>query len=162
MNEDDTFATVAALLRIASDPKACAKRFAELKAERDELSAVVEQNVKVLEEAKQENIAAAASRQAAENIMLDAERWNKQLDVKEKALAEREGNLIASKAAHDMAVSNLKYREAKVGERETTADHREHDLVSRERMAESKFKQAQELLASYDQAKHEAALKLAG
>ena len=153
MNDVTEF--VAAVVAIAKDPKAFEKRLGDvaeaaeklaearrLRKEADEIRGRGQADLEAAEYARgqAERSANIAGAQSTAN----ANRGN-ELDAREKAIAARE-------QAQKDSEANVK----------RNIDAREHDLAAREKIAAKKLNDAQKLMASYDEAKHQAALKLAG
>lgn len=150
------------MVALVVDASACAKRIAEIKAAQGKMQDEVDKNIKVLADVTAQRGLAEKKLVDAQNLNADTERWASQLKAKEVQLNEQLG--IASDRAREaiQADSNAKYRETVCGERENTLNSREAELVKREAAAVAKVAHAEKLLKDYDQAKHAAALKLAG
>jgi hypothetical protein len=145
---------IAAIAAIAKDPKAwekrlgdaddIAKQLAETRKERKAADEAAKQAATDLETARYERGQADhASRSTAQQATANAQR-ERELDAREKALTERENT-------QQREAANLK----------VNYDSREADLEAREAIVTKKLNDAQKLLASYDEAKHQAAMKLA-
>jgi chromosome segregation ATPase len=152
---------ISAIVEIARDPKAWDARVAELRKQGEAAA-------KAMEEVAAREQAVVGHRRAAEAALAeirrkaaDAEYLHKQVADKEKALAEREALLRVREAA--VTDQDHRAREAinKASEAHNNLDQREKALAEREKAAAAKLEQAKTLLASYDEAKHRAALKLA-
>jgi len=163
MDEDfEGLAVALKWLAVLADPAGVQHRVKDLtaaiKAYQDKID---ENNKSVFALAtKQKQIDAASA--AAEALEADVKRWSDQLQKQEADLKSKLGDLADREKSVSAAESNVKVREAKVGERETTMDHREAALAEREAAVVEKLAAAKALMQSYDKAKHEAALKLAG
>ena len=151
MNVEDL---MTAFVAIAKDPKAWEKRIeqakeaagdlAEMRRLKDETKAAADQAAKDVETAHYERDQADrsernAAAQAASN------------DARARELAAIEADLATRRTAFDTEAQNWKLN----------ADQREAALETREREAIKKLDEAQKLMADYDEAKHQAALKLA-
>jgi len=146
---------VAAIVAIAKDPNVfeksigdaaqAAEKLAEarkLRREADDIRKRGEEDLgkAAYERGQAERAAGIAGAQSTANANRASE-----LDARERDLKAREGTQALSEA-------NLK----------RNLEQREKDLEMRERVAQQKLNEASKLMASYDAAKHQAALKLAG
>ena len=150
----DVSELITALVAIAKDPGAWEKRIEDankaagnlrearkLKADTDEARQAAEKDLETAryERGQAERAQRDTAQQAAANNARAGE-----LDAREKAIAARE-------AAHEREAANWK----------TNVNDREKDLETREAFAAKKLNDANKLMASYDEAKHKAALQLA-
>jgi chromosome segregation ATPase len=149
------------LLMVLADPKAALDRLAELRSEYEELKESSANNEKLLRTIGTQIDEVARRDTEAERVMADAERWNLQLEAKEKELKQKAGDLADFERAVNAEKDNLRHRLSKMDERESTLSHREDALRTRAEQVEAKLAEVKALLASYDEAKHQAALKLA-
>ena len=146
---------VAAVVAIAKDPKAFEKRLGDVAEAAEKLA----EARKLRKEADEIRGRGQADLEAAEYARGQAERTANIAGAQSTANANRANEL-------DVREKNLAAREQ--GQRDSEAnikrniDAREHDLMAREKIAAKKLNDAQKLMASYDEAKHQAALKLAG
>jgi DNA repair exonuclease SbcCD ATPase subunit len=143
-----------ALVAIAKDPKAWDKRVVDMRAAAGDLN-----EARAL---KKDTEAAAA--QAAKDVETahyerdQIERTRRELtgqavsnSQREKELDKRESELNAAKSEYEQTKNNWTIN----------VNAREADLATREAAVAKKLKDAETLLAKYDEAKHQAALKLA-
>jgi hypothetical protein len=145
---------IAALAAIAKDPDAWTKRLGDVRAAGDKLAEArmaQRQAEKAAEQASADRSTAAYDRGQADKAMRDGaqqatvnEKRHQELNVRDKELNEREARLT-----QELAIRNAQI------------EHNEAELERREKAAEAKLKEAQALMANYDKAKHDAALKLA-
>jgi hypothetical protein len=153
MNDVTEF--VAAVVAIAKDPKAFEKRLGDvaeaaeklaearrLRKEADEIRGRGQADLEAAEYARGQ--ADRAANIAGQQSTANANR-EKELDARERNLKAREGTQALNEANSKRSL-----------------DQREKDLETRERLAAAKLNEASKLMASYDEAKHQAALKLAG
>ena len=145
---------IAAIVAIAKDPKAwekrlgdaddIAKQLAEARKEKKAADEAGKQAAADLETARYERGQAEhASRTAAAQATVNANQ--------ERELKGIEANLTRRRNDFELEMANLK----------ANYEQREAELTAREKTADDKLKQALNLMASYDEAKHKAALKLA-
>lgn len=162
MSDSDRWDEMANMVALVVNAPACAKRLDELRAAQkklDEQTAQIKKSVKEVEDAQK--LVDEKSARAA-GFMKDAELWQSALDKTKKALDIREGEIVRRESEAVRTLSDVKFREDKLGERENTLAHREAGMQVMHKAAADKLAAAEKLMASYDQAKHEAALKLAG
>jgi hypothetical protein len=150
----DAIDLITAIVAIAKDPKAWEKRIADMNEAAGNLA-----------QARQLKTATDQARQAAEKD-LETARY-------ERDQAERtRRDVAAQSSANANRVTELDKRERSIEAREQTAqreaqnlkvnlDSREADLTTREAIVAKKLNDANKLMAAYDEAKHQAALKLA-
>lgn len=150
-----------ALIALITDAQLCAQRAKELQDERAKVSKLIAQNEDLVKQANEALDSAKSKVNEATNTLSDAKRWSGQLEAQEKALKARLGQAADRERDAVLAISNVKYREDKIGERENTMNHREAALAEREKAVAKSTADAEALLKSYDEAKHKAALKLA-
>lgn len=150
-----------ALIALITDAQLCAQRAKELKAQQTEVNRLITENQLLVKQATEAQEAAEEKINQANSILADAKRWSGQLEAQEKALKARLGQAADREREAVTAMSNIKYREDKIGERENTMDHRETALVEREKAAAKAVADAETKLKRYDEAKYQAALKLA-
>jgi hypothetical protein len=145
---------IAAIVAIAKDPKAwekrlgdaddIAKQLAEVRKTKKEADEAAKQAATDLETARYERGQAEhATRTAAAQSTANA--------VRERDLRGHEAELTARRNAFEQEAANWK----------ANVESRETDLQMRERLAAGKLNEAAKLMASYDEARHQAALKLA-
>jgi chaperonin cofactor prefoldin len=161
MPPPNAFDDVMALVRLVTDVEAFKTRIAKLHDTMDEVDAKINEHAELVKETEAKLAEVNKIHAHGEGLVKDAERWSGQLNAMKKALDEREGVIVDRERATRKLESDVKFREAQLGERENTLDHRESVLDQRAADAAKKLADAEALLASYDQAKHEAALKLA-
>ena len=145
---------IAAIVAIAKDPKAwekrlgdaddIAKQLGELRKEKKAADEAAKQAATDLETARYERGQAEhASRTAAAQATANANH--------ERELKGVEANLTRRRNDFELEMANLK----------ANYEQREAALTARERDAAAKLNEASKLMASYDEAKHQAAMKLA-
>lgn len=149
------------LIALILNADACSERLDELRTERAATQEMRDEYQATLETVAKERDEIEQIKGQAEELKQSAERWSAQLKAKELELNEALGVLHDREQAIIAAVSDLKDREMKAGERETTLEHREILLADREKHVLSHEERAEALLASYDAAKHQAMLALA-
>jgi hypothetical protein len=145
---------IAAIVAIAKDPKAWEKRLGDA----DDIAKQVADIRKTKTEADAAAKAAAADletaryeRGQAEHATRTAAAQSAANDVRARDLKGHEAELARARNTFQQEAANWK----------SNYEQREAALTSRERAAEEKLTQALNLMASYDEAKHQAALKLA-
>ena len=151
---NDVVEFVAAVVAIAKDPKAFEKRLGDaaeaaeklaearkLRKEADDIRKQGEADLAAAEElrGRAEHVNRTAAQQSTANANFDRD-----LKVREQAVSDAEAKLHDEHAARNAAIERL-----------------EVELAEREKTAEKKLAEAQSLMAAYDEAKHQAALKLA-
>ena len=146
---------VAAIVAIAKDPKTFEKSLGDAAAAQEKLA-----------EARKLRKEADDIRKAGE---ADLEKATYERGQGERAAREAGSQSTANAArAHELDARerNVKAREDVQQQNEANLkrnlEQREKDLEMRERVAQQKLNEASKLMASYDAAKHQAALKLAG
>jgi hypothetical protein len=151
----DVTELIAALVAIAKDPKAWEKRIDDM----NEAAGNLREARKLKSETEEAQKAAAADLETARYERGQAERATRDATAqatvnaqRERALHAQEEDLNRRKNAFEADAQNSK----------ANLEGREKDLDTRERLAAKKLNDAQKLLAAYDEAKHQAALKLAG
>jgi hypothetical protein len=145
---------IAAIAAIAKDPEGWVKRLGDVKAAGDKLAearAVKKDADKTAEQASAERSSAAYDRGQAERAMRNSADQATANERRSQELDRRERQLEANERAALQAANNLKANQ----------DSREADLTAREAIAAKKLRDAQALMANYDEAKHRAAEKLA-
>jgi hypothetical protein len=145
---------ITAFVAVAKDPKAWDKRVEEM----NEAAGNLREARKLKAEIEAAQKAAAADLETARNERGQADRAYRDTAAQSNAnavraaeLDKRERALVANEQAAKAAADNLKANQ----------DAREADLSAREKLAAKKLNDASKLMASYDEAKHKAALKLA-
>jgi hypothetical protein len=145
---------ITAFVAVAKDPKAWEKRIDDMNEAAGKLSearklkkdsddaakaAATDLETARYERGQAELNSRNAAQQAASNLAREKElkAWQTELTAREQVCAQREQQLKAE------------------------YDHREGDLRAREQLAAKKLDDATKLMASYDEAKHQAAMKLA-
>lgn len=151
---NDVTELIAALIAIAKDPKAWEKRIADM----NEAAGDLREARQLKAETEAARKAAAADLETARNergqgdrAYRDAAQQSNANAARAAELDKRERQLAAQEQAALQAAQNLKLNQ----------DAREADLEAREKVAAKKLNDASKLMASYDEAKHKAALKLA-
>ena len=145
---------IAAIVAIAKDPKGwekrlgdaddIAKQLAEIRKTKKEAEDAAKQAATDLETARYERGQAEhATRTAAAQATANV--------AHERELKAMEANLIRRRNDFEQEAANWK----------ANYEQREAELVARERAATDKLNQTLDLMANYDEAKHQAALKLA-
>jgi len=145
---------IAAIVAIAKDPKAWEKRLGDA----DDIAKQLAEVRKTKKEADEAAKAAAADLETARYERGQAEHATR--------------TAAAQSAANDVRARDLKGHEAELARARNTFqqeaanwkanyEQREAELAEREKVAADKLAQALNLMASYDEAKHQAALKLA-
>ena len=145
---------ISALVAIAKDPKAWEKRIDDMKEAAGNLNAARQLKKETDEAAGQ----AAKDLETARYERGQAERATRDIGaqtannaVRERDLRGLETELTRRRQAFELEAANWK----------ANVDAREADLVAREAIATKKLNDANKLMAAYDEAKHQAALKLA-
>jgi hypothetical protein len=145
---------IAAIVAIAKDPKAwekrlgdaedIAKQLAEARKTKKEADEAATQAAKDLETARYE-------RDQAERTTRVAAAQSTANQQRERDLRGAEAEIARRRQAFDAEAANWK----------ANVESREADLTAREAIATKKLNDANKLMAAYDEAKHQAALKLA-
>jgi hypothetical protein len=143
-----------ALVAIVKDPKAWDKRVAAMREAAGDLA-----EAKQLKKDTDNQAAQAAKdvetahyeRGQAERALRDAAAQAAANDARARELANGEAGLKSKQG--DFATEQANWK--------TNVENREYELTVREAAAAEKLKKAEELMAGYDEAKHQAALKLA-
>jgi hypothetical protein len=145
---------IAAIAAIAKDPKAwekrlgdaddIAKQLAEMRKIKKEVDDAAKQAATDLETARYE-------RGQAERATRDAAAQSSNNQIRARDLKGHEVELVRARQAFEAEAANWK----------TNVEQREAALEAREREVAKKLNDAQKLMADYDAAKHQAALKLA-
>jgi hypothetical protein len=145
---------IAAVVAIAKDPKAWEKRLGDA----EDIAKQVAEIRKTKKEADEAAKAAAADLETARYERGQAERASRDMDarnaanqVRERDLRGEEKQLTTQKQTFALEQANAR----------ANLDAREADLQAREAIAAKKLNDANKLMAAYDEAKHQAALKLA-
>jgi hypothetical protein len=162
VSDSDRWDEMANMVALVVDAKACAKRLDDMRLAQKKLDEQEAQVRKSLKDAMDAVKLVDEKTARAADVMKDAELWQGALDKTKKALDIREGEIVRRENEATRILSDVKFREDKLGERENTLAHREAGMQAVHKSAEEKLSAAEKLMASYDQAKHEAALKLAG
>jgi len=145
---------ITALVAIAKDPKAWERRIDDMKeaagnlAEARKLKKDTDQ---AREDAAKDLETARYERGQAERATRDMGAQTAANAVRERDLRGAEAELTRRRQAFEQEAANWK----------ANVDAREADLVAREAIAAKKLNDANKLMAAYDEAKHQAALKLA-
>jgi hypothetical protein len=145
---------IAAIVAIAKDPKAWEKRLGDA----DDIARGLAELRKIKKEADEAAKSAAADletaryeRGQAEHATRTAAAQSTANQQRERDLRGLESQLTAQKNTFNQEQANWK----------ANVDSRENDLQVREAVAAKKLNDANKLMAAYDEAKHQAALKLA-
>jgi hypothetical protein len=145
---------IAAIVAIAKDPKAWEKRLGDADAIAKELA----EARKTKKEAEDAAKAAAADLETARYERGQAEHATRTAAAQSTANAQRERELRGAETALKTQRNTF---EQEAANWKANYEQREAELAARERTAEDKLNQVLNLMASYDEAKHQAALKLA-
>jgi hypothetical protein len=145
---------IAAIVAIAKDPKAwekrlgdaddIAKQLAELRKTKKEADETAKQAATDLETARYE-------RGQAERATRDAGAASSANQQRERELRGHEAELQRARTVFEQDAANWK----------ANFEQREAELTAREREVAKKLSDAEKLMTAYDEAKHQAALKLA-
>ena len=145
---------IAAIVAIAKDPKAWEKRLGDA----DDIAKQVVEIRKTKTEADAAAKAAATDletaryeRGQAEHATRTAQAQSTANQQRERDLKGHEAELVRARNVFEQEAANWK----------ANYERREAELTAREQAAQDKLNQALNLMASYDEAKHQAALKLA-
>jgi hypothetical protein len=145
---------IAAIVAIAKDPKAWEKRLGDA----DDIAKQAAEIRKAKKEADEAAKAAATDletaryeRGQAEHATRTAAAQSTANQQRERDLRGHEAELKRARETFDQEAANWK----------ANYEQRESELAAREKAAADKLNQALNLMASYDEAKHQAALKLA-
>jgi hypothetical protein len=145
---------IAAIVAIAKDPKAWEKRLGDA----DDIAKQLTELRKTKKEAEDAAKAAATDLETARYERGQAEHATRTAAAQSTANAVRERDLRGHEAELRRARDTF---EQETANWKTNYEQREAELTAREKTADDKLKQALNLMASYDEAKHKAALKLA-
>lgn len=157
-NDIDRLLALAALVKDATKVE---EAVAAIKAEQTELQTMIGQHADALDRIRDDRSAADAALADVKRIETENAYWKTQNEAKEKAVYDREVAITAREQAATQFEVEVKRREASVNESHNNLDHRMAEIEGREQAAADKLSRAEELLASYDEAKHAAAVKLA-
>jgi hypothetical protein len=150
----DAIDLITAVVAIAKDPKAWEKRIADM----NEAAGNLNEARKLKKDAGDARQAAEKDLETARYERDQAERTRRDVAAQSSANANRAGELDKRERAIE-AREQTAQREAQ--NLKTNLDSREADLAAREAIAAKKLNDANKLMAAYDEAKHQAALKLA-
>ena len=150
----DAIELITAVVAIAKDPKAWEKRIADM----NEAAGNLNEARKLKKDAGDVRQAAEKDLETARYERDQAERTRRDVAAQSSANANRAGELDKRERAIE-AREQTAQREAQ--NLKTNLDSREADLAAREAIAAKKLNDANKLMAAYDEAKHQAALKLA-
>jgi hypothetical protein len=145
---------IGAIVAIAKDPKAWEKRLGDADDIAKQLTEARKAQKQADETAKQAATdleTARYERGQAEHATRTAAAASTANQQRERQLKANEGDLLRARNAFEQEAATVK----------ASLDQRETDLTAREKAAADKLNQALNLMASYDEAKHQAALKLA-
>jgi hypothetical protein len=145
---------IAAIAAIAKDPKAWEKRLGDA----EDIAKQLAEARKTKKEADDAAKAAAADLETARYERGQAELANRTAAGQATANTQRERNLKGLEQALATARNSFEQQAANW---KANVDSREADLTAREAIAAKKLSDANKLMAAYDEAKHQAALKLA-
>jgi hypothetical protein len=145
---------IAALVAIVKDPKSWDKRIDDMREAAGNLAAA-RQLKKETEEARE---AAAKDLETARYERGQAERATRDIGAQNVANQQRERDLRGLET--DLARRRQAF-DAETANWKANVESREADLTAREAIAAKKLNDANKLMAAYDEAKHQAALKLA-
>jgi hypothetical protein len=145
---------VGAIVAIAKDPKAWEKRLGDA----DDIAKQLAETRTLQKRADEAQKAAAADLETARYERGQAEHATRTATAQSTANAQRERELKGHEAELARARAAFEQEAATI---KANLDQRDAELTARERAAEDKLNQALNLMASYDEAKHQAALKLA-
>ena len=145
---------ISALVAIAKDPKAWEKRIEDMNEAAGNLNAA-RQLKKETDEARE---AAAKDLQTARYERDQAERATRVAAGQSTANGQRERELRGAETA---LTQRRQAFDAEAANWKVNIETREADLTAREAIATKKLNDANKLMAAYDEAKHQAALKLA-
>ena len=145
---------IAAIVAIAKDPKAWEKRLGDA----DDIAKELNEARKTKKEAEDAAKAAAADLETARYERGQAEHATRTAAAQSTANQQRERDLRGHEAELARARNSFQQEAANW---KANYEQREAELAARERDAEQKLATAQRLMASYDEAKHQAAMKLA-
>jgi len=150
----DVTELISALVAIAKDPKAWDKRIDDMNEAAGNLNAA-RQLKKETDEARD---AAAKDLETARYERGQADRDARNTAAAAQVAAGRQREL---RAQEDDLTRRKQAFEAEAQNWKVNVESREADLVAREAIAAKKLNDANKLMAAYDEAKHQAALKLA-
>jgi hypothetical protein len=145
---------IAAVAAIAKDPEAWEERLGNIKEATEKLAEAKRLSKQAVDEhqaAAKDLETARYERGQAERASRDIAAQNATNQVRERDLRGLETELNRKRQAFDAEAANWK----------ANVEAREKDLEIREALATKKLADAQKLMAAYDEAKHQAALKLA-
>jgi hypothetical protein len=145
---------IAAIAAIAKDPHSWERRLGDVEDAGKQLAAAR----KLKKEAEDAAKAAAQDKETASYERGQAERATRDAAAQAAANAQREHQI---KTYHESVVRDRDNFIAERNNAKISLDQREAELVRREQAATAKLNEASKLMASYDEAKHKAALKLA-
>ena len=145
---------IAAIAAIAKDPKAWEKRLGDAEDIAKQLAEARKTKKEADEAAKQ----AATDLETARYERGQAERATRDAAAQSTGYAQRERTLRGEEAALSQRRNTF---EQEAANWKANVESREADLTAREAIAAKKLNDANKLMAAYDEAKHQAALKLA-
>ena len=145
---------IGAIVAIAKDPKGWEKRLGDA----DEIAKQLADIRKTKTEADAAAKQAATDLETARYERGQAEHASRTAGAQSTANQQRERELKGHEAELKRAQENF---EQEAANWKANYEQRETELAARERAATDKLNQALNLMASYDEAKHQAALKLA-
>jgi hypothetical protein len=145
---------IAAIVAIAKDPKAWEKRLGDA----DDIAKQLAEARKTKKEADDAAKAAATDLETARYERGQAEHASRTAAAQATANAAGERELKGHEAELSRARETF---EQDAANWKANYEQREAELAAREQAAEQKLETAQRLMASYDEAKHQAAMKLA-
>ena len=145
---------ISAFVAIAKDPKGWEKRIDDMNEAAGNLAAA-RQLKKETDEARD---AAAKDLETARYERDQAERSTRSIAAQSAANQQRERDL---RGAETQLKNQRETFDREAANWKANVESREADLVAREAIATKKFNDANKLMAAYDEAKHQAALKLA-
>ena len=145
---------IGAIVAIAKDPKAWEKRLGDA----DDIAKQLTEARKAQKQADETAKQAATDLETARYERDQAERATRSVAAQSTANQQREREL----KAHEFELKRARETfEQEAANWKANYEQRETDLTAREKAAADKLNQALNLMASYDEAKHQAALKLA-
>jgi DNA repair exonuclease SbcCD ATPase subunit len=145
---------ISALVAIAKDPKTWEKRIDDMEKAAGNLAAarqLKKESADAADQAAKDLEAARYERGQAERATRDMGAQTAANAVRERDLRGAETDLARRRQAFEQEAANWK----------ANVESREADLEAREKIAAKKLNDASKLMAAYDEAKHQAALKLA-
>jgi hypothetical protein len=145
---------IAAIAKIADDPQAWLRAVGNVQEVREKLAEAnrTKKEAEAAAKAAATDLETARTERAqGDRAMRDAAAQNAANAVRERDLRGLETQLKTQRETFEREAANAKQ----------SLDQRERDLDLRERLAAKKLNDAEKLMASYDEAKHKAALKLA-